>query len=262
MKLQIFQIDSFTGQLFSGNPAAVVALTQWLTDEQMLNIAAENNLSNTAFFIPSQTGFHIRWFTPGFEADLCGHATLAAAYVIFKIQNYDSDQIRFVSRSGELIVTLCDDWFTLNLPADHYRIVVAPPALVESFKDTAVREVYRGKSDYMIVLGSEQELITLDYDIIALSTIPARGIIVTAAGNDTDFVSRYFAPQSGIDEDQVTGCTHTTLVPYWAEKLSKTVSTARQLSRRGGTLRCELIGDRVCVSGQARLYMRGEISVD
>ncbi|KAA6434003.1 PhzF family phenazine biosynthesis protein [Dyadobacter flavalbus] len=262
MKLPIYQIDAFTDKLFCGNPAAVVPLTEWLSDESMLHIAAENNLAETAFYVPTETGFHIRWFTPAVEVDLCGHATLATAYVIFNIQGYEGQVIRFSSRSGELIVECKEDWLTLNFPVDHFQIAVPPPALMESLNSTTMLEVYKGKSDYLVVLESEEAVRNLDFDIIVLSTIPARGIIVTAAGNDVDFVSRFFAPQSGIDEDPVTGSAHTTLIPYWAEKLSKHRLTAKQLSKRGGYLKCELDGERVLIGGQAKLYLRGEILVD
>jgi len=262
MKLSIYQIDAFTDKLFCGNPAAIVPLNEWLSDETMLNIAAENNLAETAFYVPNENGFHIRWFTPSVEVDLCGHATLAAAYVIFNIQNYEGKSIRFESRSGELRVDCKEDWLTLNFPVDQFHIAVPPPALVESLTDTTMLEVYKGRTDYMVVLESEDAVKNLDFDIIVLSTIPARGIIVTAAGEDVDFVSRFFAPQSGIDEDPVTGSAHTTLIPYWAEKLDKTTLTAKQLSKRGGYLKCELDGDRVHIGGQARLYLKGEILID
>lgn len=262
MKLNIYQIDAFTDKLFSGNPAAVVPLESWLPDEVLQNIAAENNLAETAFYVSTDNGFHIRWFTPMLEVDLCGHATLAAAYVIFNIQGHEGDLVRFESLSGELTVLCKDNWLTLNFPVDPYHIAVPPPALMESIKSTTILEVYKGKTDYMVVLDNESEVQNLDFDIIVLSTIPARGIIVTAPGDEVDFVSRFFAPQSGVDEDPVTGSAHTTLIPYWAEKLSKTELSAKQLSKRGGFLKCELDGDRVNIGGQARLYLKGEINVD
>lgn len=261
MKLPIYHVDAFTDKLFCGNPAAVVPLNEWLSDETMLHIAAENNLAETAFYVKNDAGFDLRWFTPTVEVELCGHATLAAAYVIFNIQHEEKEQISFFTRSGELTVTRVDGWLTLNFPIDQYQIAVPPPALVESITNN-LAEVYKGKTDYLVVLDSEEHVKNLDFDIIILSTIPARGIIVTAAGNDVDFVSRFFAPQSGIDEDPVTGSAHTTLIPYWAEKLSKNVLTAKQLSKRGGYLKCELAGDRVNITGQARLYLQGEIEID
>ncbi|TDE18444.1 PhzF family phenazine biosynthesis protein [Dyadobacter psychrotolerans] len=262
MKLPIYQVDAFTDRLFCGNPAAVIPLNEWLADDTMLKIAAENNLAETAFYIHTENGFHIRWFTPTTEVDLCGHATLAAAYVIFNLQNFEGETVRFDSKSGELAVTLSEDWLTMDFPADHYQVAVPPPALVESLSSITMAEVYKGKTDYLVVLDSEEEVKNLEFDIIVLSTIPARGIIVTASGNDVDFVSRFFAPQSGIDEDPVTGSAHTTLIPYWAEKLSKKTMTAKQLSKRGGYLRCELDGDRVKIGGQAKLYLRGEIETE
>ncbi|WP_439555352.1 PhzF family phenazine biosynthesis protein [Dyadobacter sp.] len=261
MKLPIYQIDAFTDKLFGGNPAAVVPLEQWLPDETMLHIAAENNLAETAFYVPTENGFHIRWFTPSVEVDLCGHATLATAYVIFNIQNYEGYTISFQSRSGELRVDCKEDWLTLNFPVDQYHVAVPPPALAESLNTTQLLEVYKGKTDYMVVVESEDIVRNLDFDIIILSTIPARGIIVTAPGEDVDFVSRFFAPQSGIDEDPVTGSAHTTLIPYWAEKLEKNKMTAKQLSKRGGYLKCELDGERVYIGGQAKLYLKGEILI-
>ena len=262
MKLPIYQLDAFTDTLFTGNPAAVVPLESWLPDELMQQIAAENNLAETAFFVPTDAGFHIRWFTPCTEVDLCGHATLAAAYVLFKIQGYDQPEVAFDSRSGILKVSLDNDWFTLDFPVDHFQVAVPPPALHESMLTVIPVEVFKGKSDYLVVLESEAEVRELQPDIIVLSTVPARGIIVTAPGDEVDFVSRFFAPQSGIDEDPVTGSAHTTLVPYWAKRLEKTQFTARQISKRGGCLRCKLSDDRVCISGQVRLFMVGEIQTD
>lgn len=261
MKLPIYQVDAFTDTLFSGNPAAVVPLSEWLPDEVLAHIAAENNLAETAFYVKNDSGFHLRWFTPTVEVDLCGHATLATAYVIFHHYHYNGDTIHFQTRSGVLTVTRNDSWLTLNFPVDPYQIAVAPPALMESLH-VSIGEVYKGKTDYMVVLDSEEDLINLDYDIIILSTIPARGIIVTAPGSDVDFVSRFFGPQSGIDEDPVTGSAHTTLIPYWANRLAQTKLTAKQLSPRGGYLQCELAGDRVNISGQAKLYLQGEIYLD
>jgi PhzF family phenazine biosynthesis protein len=260
MKLAIYHIDAFTDKLFSGNPAAVVPLNNWLSEETMLSIAAENNLAETTFYVKTDDGFDLRWFTPTVEVDLCGHATLAAAYVIFNLQKFEGEEIRFDTRSGILTVKREDDWLTLNFPVDQYQIAVPPPALVESL-NTVMTEVYKGKTDYLVVLDSEEEVMNLEFDIIVLSTIPARGIIITAPGDDVDFVSRFFAPQSGIDEDPVTGSAHTTLIPYWAEKLDKKTLTAKQLSKRGGYLKCELADDRVNISGQARLYLQGEIEI-
>lgn len=262
MKLPLYQLDAFTDTVFAGNPAAVVPLESWLSDEKMQKIALENNLAETAFFVPTETGYHIRWFTPILEVDLCGHATLASAHVIFFLQNYPGDTITFESKSGPLLVNRKDDWLTLDFPIDQLHIAVAPPALHESMGSTKVLEVFKGKTDYMVVLENEKQLQEIKPDILILSTIPARGIIMTAPGDEVDFVSRFFAPQSGIDEDPVTGSAHTTLIPYWAERLDKKQMTARQISSRGGYLRCELTNDRTLISGQVRVYMTGEITVD
>ncbi|GHB59670.1 PhzF family phenazine biosynthesis protein [Persicitalea jodogahamensis] len=261
MKLRLYQLDAFTDKLFAGNPAAVVPLEEWISDELMQQIACENNLAETAFYVPTEHGFHIRWFTPTVEVDLCGHATLATAYVIFSIENYGQSEISFESRSGTLKVTRQDEWLTLDFPVDTYQVAVAPPALSESMKSVESFEVYKGKSDYMVVLETEEQVKELKPDIFILSTVPTRGIIVTAPGDEVDFVSRFFAPQSGIDEDPVTGSAHTTLIPFWAEKLDKKVMTAKQLSARGGYLRCELADDRTLISGQVKLYLTGEISL-
>lgn len=262
MNLRLYQLDAFTDQLFGGNPAAVVPLQEWISDEWMQKIAQENNLAETAFYVPTEQGFHIRWFTPTVEVDLCGHATLATAYVIFFIEKYDGNEISFESRSGELKVFRKEEWITLDFPADRYQAAVAPPALQEGIKSVDEFETFRGKSDYMLVLENEAQIKNLNPDIFILSTVPTRGIIMTAPGDEVDFVSRFFAPQSGVDEDSVTGSAHTTLIPYWAEKLGKKKMTARQLSARGGYLRCELAGDRTLISGQVKLYLTGEISVE
>lgn len=262
MKLSLYQLDAFTDTLFAGNPAAVVPLDTWLSDELMQNIAAENNLAETAFYIPTEAGYHLRWFTPTVEVDLCGHATLATAYVLFFLKNHPHAEISFESRSGLLKVTRQDDWLTLDFPADTYQVAVAPPALQESMRAVEAFDVYKGKSDYMVVLDNETQVRELVPDFFTLSTIPTRGIIVTAPGDEVDFVSRFLAPQSGINEDPVTGSAHTTLIPYWADRLKKNVLTARQVSSRGGYLRCELVGDRTLIGGQVRLYMTGEISLD
>lgn len=262
MKLSLYQLDAFTDTLFSGNPAAVVPLESWLSDELMQKIAQENNLAETAFYVPIEGGFHIRWFTPTVEVDLCGHATLATAAVIYTIQNYDQPEIHFESRSGVLKVTRQDKVITLDFPCDTFHPTVAPPALHESLRSVEPFEVFKGKTDFMVVLDNETQLRELEPDIIILSTLPARGTIITAPGDEVDFVSRFFAPQSGVAEDPVTGSAHTTLIPFWAERLGKKVMTARQLSARGGSLQCELREDRVLIGGGVTLYLTGEISIE
>jgi PhzF family phenazine biosynthesis protein len=269
--LRIYQLDAFTDALYRGNPAAVVPLTDtnaWLSDAQMQAIAAENNLAETAFYIRTETGFHIRWFTPTVEVDLCGHATLATGYVVFELEEKpDTDTITFDSRSGPLKV--CRDatgWLTLDFPADVLqKAAVQPPALVAGLGGPKPLEIHRGKTDFMVVYATQADVAGLKPDFRELATVPARGVIVTAPGTDVDFVSRFFGPQSGIDEDPVTGSAHTTLMPHWAEKLGKTELTARQISARGGYLRCKLheaeTGARVDIAGQVQLYLKGEIFV-
>jgi len=227
----------------------------------MQAIAAENNLAETAFYVQTESGFHIRGFTPTVEVDLCGHATLASAYVVFFLeQSASADEIAFDSRSGILRVRRDGDWLVLDFPADTYLPSVQPPALVNSLNIKPL-EVYKGKTDYMLVYENQQQIQDLAPEIIELSTVPARGIIVTAPGDEVDFVSRFFAPQSGIDEDPVTGSAHTTLIPYWAERLEKSELTARQISSRGGYLKCTLRENRVEIAGQVRLYLTGQIEL-
>ena len=262
MQLSLYQLDAFTDKVFGGNPAAVVPLTSWLPDETMQAIAAENNLAETAFYVPTETGFHIRWFTPTVEVDLCGHATLASAYVLFSLENYAHDEINFDSRSGVLNVRKEGDWLVLNFPADSiHKQLLSPPAFLEALGEISPVEILRGKTDFMAVLESEEQVRTLQPDIIVLSTLPARGVIITAPGDSVDFVSRFFAPQSGIAEDPVTGSAHTTLTPYWADKLGKTEMEALQVSARGGVLKTKLIGDRVEIAGQVKLYLQGTIEI-
>lgn len=261
MSLSIYQVDAFTSKLFSGNPAAVVPLEQWLTGEQMQNIAAENNLSETAFFVKEGgAGYRLRWFTPTVEVDLCGHATLAAAHVLFEELGYSEDEIIFNTRSGMLTVSRKGDRLLMNFPADHMEKTEAPDVLFKALGIPKTDEVYKS-DDYMVVLNSEEEVAALNPDIRMLSEVAARGIIVTAPGNKVDFVSRFFAPQSGVDEDPVTGSAHTKSAPYWSKKLGKEKLKARQISKRGGDLICKMKGDRVEISGSAVTYLKGEINV-
>lgn len=258
MKLPIFQVDAFAEALFQGNPAAVVPLTEWLSDATMQSIALENNLSETAFFVPTQAGFEIRWFTPKSEVDLCGHATLASAHVIFNEAAYPRDTISFGSRSGELTVTKKGDLLELNFPADAIRPIAEPTALTKALGKKP-KDCYLGKTDYLMVYETQEDIEQLKPDFGVLAQTGARGIIATAPGNEVDFVSRFFAPGVGIDEDPVTGSAHTTLMPYWTGKLGKTDLSARQISARGGQLQCRLQGDRVLIAGSAKTYLRGEI---
>jgi len=260
MRHKIYQVDAFTDKIFSGNPAAVCPLDEWLPDELMQNIAMENNLAETAFYIKgSDDTFEIRWFTPAAEVDLCGHATLATAYVLFNHEGFEGNTLRLFSpRSGLLTVKKDGDLLTMDFPSDVFTQVELSNELTAGF-NIKPREAYKGKTDYMLVYDSEEEIKELNPDIRAVSAVKARGIIVTAKGNKVDFVSRFFAPQVGIDEDPVTGSAHTTLIPFWANELKKNKMTAMQLSSRTGRLSCVYLGDRVEISGECRLYMKGEI---
>lgn len=261
MQIPIYQVDAFSSNVFGGNPAAVCPLESWLTDDLMQKIALENNLAETAFFVQeTDTRFHIRWFTPTVEVDLCGHATLATAHVLFTELGYGHEVIEFFSRSGILTVQKQGDLLELNFPADEIKEVEPLPALNECL-GVNILHTYRGKSDYMVVLENETLVLELRPDFRQMATIEARGIIATAKGSKVDFVSRFFGPQSGIDEDPVTGSAHTTLTPYWAEQLGKTELSAWQISPRKGELWCKLEGDRVKIAGKAVLYLKGQIFV-
>lgn len=258
MKIRIFQVDAFAEKLFSGNPAAVCPLEYWLTDQLMQDIAAENNLAETAFFVNEKEGLRIRWFTPAAEVDLCGHATLATAHVLFNHLDFKDPEIVFQSRSGYLKVRKTKERLTLDFPADIYQQVPLPPFLNSAFQVMPL-EIYKGVLDYMLVFKDQQEIEALQPDLNLISQAESRGVIVTAVGVDSDFVSRYFAPQFGIPEDPVTGSAHTMLTPYWSERLEKTELTAIQLSKRRGHLTCRYLGNRVEITGKAITYMTGEL---
>jgi PhzF family phenazine biosynthesis protein len=260
-KLKIFQVDAFTDTLFSGNPAAVCILDTWLSDDLMQSIANENNLAETAFVVPNGHDYEIRWFTPTVEVDLCGHATLATAYVLFNLLKYPGTSIRFHSqRSGWLSVEKKEDMFFLNFPTDILEMLPEEQCIIfEKCIGIKPIEVYKGKTDYVAVIDNENMLYVLQPDLEEISKLKARALVVTAKGDKVDFVSRVFAPQSGIDEDPVTGSAHTSLLPFWAKKLSKNPLIAKQLSKRGGELVCEYKSDRCLIGGKAQLYLIGEI---
>lgn len=261
MKQRIYQVDAFTDKVFSGNPAAVCPLNEWLSDDMMQKIAMENNLAETAFVVKAGDLYHIRWFTPAVEVDLCGHATLAAAFVIFNYENHKGDTIHLYSpRSGNLSVAKQGEFLTLNFPTDIFQPVSLSEELTDGFNLTP-RLAFKGKTDYLLVFDNEEQIKNIVPKLDSISKINARGIIVTAKGNDVDFVSRFFAPQSGVNEDPVTGSAHTTLIPYWANILGKKELTAIQLSERKGYLKCRLQDDRVEISGQAKLYLIGDIYI-
>lgn len=262
MTLPIYQVDAFTSKLFGGNPAAVMPLKEWLSDELMQKIAAENNLSETAFYVKTAIGFHIRWFTPAIEVNLCGHATLATAFVIFNIEKYQEDTIAFESKSGILKVKKEEDWLVLDFPKQEIQPAEAPDGLLEGIGKKPV-EIHRASDDYFLVYKSEKDVAEISPNHHLLKQVKARGIIVTAPSKSKklDFVSRFFAPGSGIDEDPVTGSAHTKLVPYWAAKLNKTELTAEQISARKGFLKCTLIGNRVLMAGKGKLYLKGKVKI-
>ena len=260
MELKIYQIDAFTNRLFSGNPAAVCPLDRWLPDDTMQKVAMENNLSETAFFVEEESGFHIRWFTPSTEIKLCGHATLASAFVYFRHINPDADEIIFNSQSGPLIVSIDGDLLTLNFPRQSVEALPSPDLLSKALGVEPL-EVHAA-DDWLVLLDSEETVRDLQPDMTLLKQLERRGVIVTARGSDCDFVSRFFVPKSGIDEDPVTGSAHTKLTPFWAERMGREKLHARQLSARGGEIHCELKGDRVLLRGQAVPYLIGTITIE
>lgn len=259
MTLRLYQVDAFSSAVFRGNPAAVVPLERWLDDATLQAIAAENNLSETAFFVREADGFRIRWFTPAVEVDLCGHATLASAWVLFSKLEPGRESVSFASRGGPLTVTREDGRLVLDFPALPGAAWTPPPGLAAAL-GAEPREALRAM-DALLVFDDEAEVRALRPDLAALEEIDARGVIVTAPGKDVDFVSRFFAPRAGVPEDPVTGSAHCTLIPYWAARLGRNVLRARQVSARGGELWCELRGSRVRIAGQAALYLTGTIEV-
>ncbi|GJM31331.1 MAG: putative isomerase [Saprospiraceae bacterium] len=258
MTLDIYQIDAFADQLFQGNPAAVCPLKHWLSDDLLQKIATENNLSETAFFVPEGKHFNLRWFTPALEVDLCGHATLASAHVLFQHLNYPDAEITFKTRSGPLVVSRKGDQYVMNFPTDQIEKVVCPPLLAEALK-VEPEEVWQGREDFLVIIDSEARVAQLKPDFRALLELGGRGVIVSAPGDQVDFVSRGFFPCAGIDEDPVTGSAHTTLSPYWAKRLGKNQLHGRQISARCGDVFCELQDSRVNLRGRAVSYLQGKL---
>lgn len=261
MKLPFFQVDAFTDRAFSGNPAAVIPLERWLPDELMLNIALENAVAETAFFVPLEDGFAIRWFTPEIEMDLCGHATLAAAHVIVRHLNLSASMVKFQSQSGELFVKTAGDLLTLDFPSRKPELCTVPAIILESVPEEPL-EVLKAR-DYILVFDNETTIRSLvpDRAVLDRVNLDPGGVAVTARGDEVDFVSRFFTPQASIFEDPVTGSAHCSLIPYWSEKLGKESMLALQLSPRGGKLFCQNAGDRVQVSGEAVTYLEGTITL-
>ena len=259
MSIPYYQVDAFTSTLFAGNPAGVCLLAAWLPDAVLQSIAAENNLAETAFVVQRDSDFDLRWFTPTLEMDLCGHATLAPAHVIFRHLGYRDAVVRFQTRAGELTVTRADDLLTLDFPARPAAACSTPAALREGL---GLSPTTTAKArDYVAVFDSERAVRELRPDMAALMQLDCLGIIATAPGDDCDFVSRFFAPRAGVPEDPVTGSAHCTLIPYWAERLGRPRLRALQVSQRGGELFCEHRGERVGIAGRAVTYSSGFLYV-
>ncbi len=257
-EVALYQVCAFTNHLFGGNPAAVCPLKEWLPDQILQSIAAENNLSETAFFIPQGENYELRWFTPKVEIDLCGHATLASAHVIFQHLNYQKSEINFNTRFvGPISVLNKDGWLTLNFPSWNATAVDTPEDGVVGMSGLQPQECYL-KRDYMFVYASEDDVRNAIPNFSLLTKLE-RYLCITAPGSDCDFVSRFFCAGDGVDEDPVTGSAHSMLIPYWSKRLGKNKMVARQLSERGGELRCEYLGKRVLISGQTQTYMQGKI---
>jgi PhzF family phenazine biosynthesis protein len=259
MRLPYFVVDAFASRPFAGNPAGVCPLEAWLPDSLLHQIAAENNLSETAFFVPEDKDWHLRWFTPAVEVDLCGHATLASAFVLFAELGYTQDRLRFRTKSGWVAAERRGELIELDFPAWMPAPTAAPEALVRALGEPP-REVLRSR-DFLVVYSSQAEVAALAPDMALLEALDSLGIIVTAPGDDADFVSRFFAPRAGIPEDPVTGSAHSTLIPYWATRLGKADLFARQVSPRGGELQCRHLGGRVGIGGRAVIYSRGQLEV-
>ena len=257
MLIPYFEVAAFTKRHFAGNPAGVCFLSEWLPDAQLQAIAAENNLPETAFVIEREDYFDLRWLTPTVEVDLCGHATLASAHVLFHHLGRAGGTVRFQSRSGELTVTRVQDRLVLDFPSQPVSSCEAPEELTQGLR-AQPKSVWKGP-DYLAVFDREKDITVLAPDFEMLTQLDARGTIATAPGNNCDFVSRFFAPQSGIPEDPVTGSTHCALIPYWSKRLGKRTLSARQLSKRGGELFCEDRGERVGIGGNAVTYVEGKL---
>jgi len=259
MKLKMFQIDAFAERVFEGNPAAVVPLVAWLPDATLQAIAEENNLAETAYFVPEADGYRLRWFTPAAEVDLCGHATLASAFVLYEHLGYTAKQIRFHTRSGVLVVEKAANGYSMTFPASTPVDCATPPVLAEALGKTPQKTL--AAFDYVAVYETEEEIRALQPDFGKLAALDLRGVIVTAPGRTADFVSRFFAPKLRINEDPATGSSHTELTPYWVARLGRAMLKAQQLSARGAAMTCELKGEQVVLTGSGVHYMTAEITV-
>ncbi|MFZ0318752.1 MAG: PhzF family phenazine biosynthesis protein [Candidatus Sulfotelmatobacter sp.] len=262
MSLALFQVDAFTAKPFRGNPAAVCLLEEWLDDETLLAVAAENNLSETAYIVPRAQHYELRWFTPRYEAKLCGHATLASAFVLMQILAPERNVVRFETRfSGTLKVSRDGDFLAMDFPALPPWPCTSPPTTLIKGLGKAPEEVFQIMDDYFAVFEREEDVRNIRPDLALLEQLHPFGVAITAPGVNADFVSRFFAPSYGIPEDPVTGSTHCSLAPYWGRRLRKTALHARQVSERGGELWCEVKEDRVMLRGQAVLTLRGDLLV-
>jgi PhzF family phenazine biosynthesis protein len=260
--MTIYQVDAFTEKVFGGNPAAVVPLQEWIPDTLMQQIAAENNLSETVFFVKTGTGYHIRWFTPAYEIDLCGHATLASAFVIKNHIDPGIEEIHFTTQQAGNLRTICrkDGLYTLDFPARMPVDCAVPPELFPSLGIADAVAVMRSR-DYFVVLRDEEAVKNVNPDFMLMKKLDAIGVIITARGTSAEVVSRCFYPGPGVPEDPVTGSAHCNIIPYWCRQLGKSSLFAKQLSARGGDLWCELVGDGVMISGKCVEFMKGEIGV-
>lgn len=260
MEITKYQVDAFANKVFQGNPAAVCPLDEFLADEVLQAIALEHNLSETAFIVPKGSGYEIRWFTPKAEVALCGHATLASAYIIFEKLGFQDEKIVFETRmSGVLTVSKVNGMYELNFPSNHCAPSSFSKSLLSDALNVDVEEIYDGTTDCLAILKNESAVKYCDPDISKLSKIDRRGIIISSKSDEVDFVSRFFAPKVGVNEDPVTGSAHTMLIPFWSKRLDKINMVARQLSERSGTLYCTYLEDRVLIAGQTQLYSEGKI---
>ncbi|SEP60241.1 PhzF family phenazine biosynthesis protein [Flavobacterium urocaniciphilum] len=262
MKLELYQLDAFTNKIFSGNPACVVPLDSWLPDELLLKITKENAVAETAFFVKKEDKFHLRWFTPEIEMDLCGHATLATAHCLKTILGYENNTIIFETLSGNLTVIAENDFYLLDFPS-RMPIEASLPIEISKSLNIQPNEIYKSR-DYVLVYNSEEEIknIQINRHFFDQINLDPGGVIVTAKGENCDFVSRFFTPQSTILEDPVTGSAHCSLIPFWANRLKKNELTAMQISERVGHLNCTNKNERVIISGQARTYFMGTIWIE
>lgn len=262
MEIEKYQIDAFTDQLFAGNPAVVCPVSAFPPDHLMQQIAMEHNLSETAFIVKEGEDYHIRWFTPVYEVELCGHATLASAFVIFEILGHNSERVKFHSKyRGNLFVERKNGMYELDFPATTTKPSSFPIELLQDCFDVRIMEHYDGLTDCLLILESEEMVRKAKPDLRKLSKIDRRGVIISSSSDSVDFVSRFFAPKFGVDEDPVTGSAHTLLIPHWHKKLKKINMVAKQISKRGGTLYCTYLEDRVKIAGHGVLYSRGLINL-